>query len=175
MCKCSTWMWSSCGASSPAGAWRGWEHQPGLDQLHLGGDAGRRGRDVDLPVDGQRADEVVDHLGQGLPSASRRSWTRRGSMSSLGQNAHVVGHGQDRDYEDALVDNFLDYVADGHGSVPSARHRRFPKGPAPVSDQEPLPIDDRYFPPLTWIPKMPTPTIHTAKSSCGAVGRGLTS
>ena len=23
MCKCSTWMWSSCGASSPAGAWRG--------------------------------------------------------------------------------------------------------------------------------------------------------
>ena len=33
----------------------------------------------------------------------------------------------------------------------------------------------RYFPPLTWIPKMPTPTIHTAKSSCGAVGRGLTS
>ena len=24
------------------------QHQPGLDQLHLGGDAGRRGRDVDL-------------------------------------------------------------------------------------------------------------------------------
>ena len=40
----------------------------------------------------------------------------------------------------------LDYVADGHGSVPSARHRRFPKGPAPVSDQEPLPIDDQVFP-----------------------------
>ena len=34
----------------------------------------------------------------------------------------------------------------GHGSVPSARHRRFPKGPAPVSDQEPLPIDDQVFP-----------------------------
>ena len=57
-----------------------------------------------------------------------------------------VGHDQDRDYEDALVELLLDYVADGHGSVPSARHRRFPKGPAPVSDQEPLPIDDQVFP-----------------------------
>ena len=32
-----------------------------------------------------------------------------------------------------------------------------------------------YRPPLTWIPKMPTPTIQTAKSICGAVGRGFAS
>ena len=36
----------------------------------------------------------------------------------------------------------LDYVADGHGGVPGARHRGFPKEPAPVSDQEPLAFDD---------------------------------
>ena len=53
-----------------------------------------------------------------------------------------VGHGQDRNYEDALVELLLDYVADGHGGVPSAGHRRFPQEPAVVGDQEPLALDE---------------------------------
>ena len=86
------------------------ERQPGLDQLDLGRDAGRRGGDVDLAVDGQ-PDQAVDEPGRVSPEHRNEHRNVPGPGEGLDFLIRLhVGHGQDRHYEDALVEHLLDLI-----------------------------------------------------------------